>query len=183
MATGEWLSAPKGDFEQDTTLRVVEENGRHSFFRQELPSSEQKDKEAQDPVFGAFAENIIGDELDNQMSSHGKNTLAGVRTSKGDSTAETTQSDSSQDTSPQKCEAPQPEASQPENKGTLYPILDNYLTKSLTGSRWIAPSDVPEAFVHVINMLVYLFYTHEWSYIPETPKCIRHWMTITGCKS
>ena len=111
MATGGWLSAPKGDFEQDTTLRVVEENGRPSFFRQGLPFSEQKDKEGQ--------ANVIGDELDNQTLPHGKNTLAGVRTSKGSSTAETTQSDSSQDTSPQKCEAHQPEASQPENKGTV----------------------------------------------------------------
>lgn len=173
MATGEWLSAPKGDLEQDTTLRVVEENGRPSFFRQELPSSEQKDKEAQVPVFGVFAETIIGHKLDNRLLSRGNDTLVGLRTSKGGSTAETAQSDSSQDTS-QKCESPQPEASQPENKGTLYPILNNYLTKSLTSSRWIAPSDVSEAFVHVINMLACLFYTHEWSYIPETPKCIQH---------
>ena len=126
MATGEWLSAPKGDFEQDTTLRVVQENGRPSFFRQELPSSEQKDKEAQVPVFGVFAENIIGHKLDNQLLSHGNDTLVGVRTSKGSSTAETAQSDSSQETSPQKCEAPQPEASQPENKGTIYTIPNNY---------------------------------------------------------
>ena len=36
MATGEWLSAPKGDLEQDTTLSVVEENGRPSFSDKKL---------------------------------------------------------------------------------------------------------------------------------------------------
>lgn len=121
MATGEWLSAPKGDLEQDTTLRVVEEDGRPSFFRQETAPSDQKDKEAQSPASAVFTEDITGDESNNQRSSHGNDTLVGVRTSKGSSTAETTQSDSTQDTSPQKCEAPMPEASQPQSKGTRHP--------------------------------------------------------------
>jgi hypothetical protein len=121
MATGEWLSAPKGDLEQDTTLRVVEEDGRPSFFRQEITSSDQKDKEAQSPASAVFTEDVTGDESSNQRLSHGNDTLVGVRTSKGSSTAETTQSDSTQDTSPQKCEAPMPEASRPQNKGTKPP--------------------------------------------------------------
>ena len=116
MATGEWLSAPKGDFEQDTTLRVVDENGRPSFFRQEIAPSEHKDKKA--PKSSFFTENIAVDDSTSQRSIRGNDTLVGDRTSKGSSTAETTQSDSSQDTSPQKCEAPMPEASQPQNKGT-----------------------------------------------------------------
>lgn len=127
MATGEWLSAPKGDLEQDTTLSVVEEDGRPSFFRQEITPSEQNDKEAQVPVSpGIFTGDITGQEPTNQYSSHGNDTLVGVRTSKGSSTAETTQSNSSQDTSPIKCEAALPEASQPQNKGTKSLTPNNY---------------------------------------------------------
>jgi hypothetical protein len=121
MATGEWLSAPKGDLEQDTTLRVVEEDGRPSFFRQEITSAYQKDKEAQSHASAVFAEDIAGDESSNQRLSHGNDTLVGVRTSKGSSTAETTQSDSTQDTLPRKCEAPLPAASQPQSKGNRPP--------------------------------------------------------------
>lgn len=119
MATGEWLSAPKGDLEQDTTLSVVEENGRPSFFRQEITPPEQEDKEAQVPVSpGVFTEGVTGQEQTNQRFSQGNDNLVGVRTSKGSSTAETTQSDSSQDTSPIKCEVALPEASQSQKKGT-----------------------------------------------------------------
>lgn len=35
MATGEWLSAPKGDFENDPKFRVVDENGRPSYFQEQ----------------------------------------------------------------------------------------------------------------------------------------------------
>jgi hypothetical protein len=120
MATGEWLSAPKGDLEQDTTLRVVDANGRPSFFQQEIAPSEHKDKEA--PTSSVFTENIAVGGSTSHHSIRGNDTLVGDRISKGSSTAETTQSDSSQDTSPQKCEAPMPEASQPQNKGTrLFP--------------------------------------------------------------
>jgi hypothetical protein len=118
MATGEWLSAPKGDLEQDTTLRIVEEDGRPSFFRQQIALLEQEDKEARSPASAVFTEDITGDESNNQPVFHGNDTLVGVRTSKGSSTAETTQSNSSQDTSLQKSEAPMPEASKPQNKGT-----------------------------------------------------------------
>lgn len=117
MTSGEWLSAPKGDFEQDTTLHVVEENGRPSFFRQEIAPSEQKDKEV--PTSGIFTANIPVEDSTCQGSIRDNNAHVGDRTSKGSSTAETTRSDSSQDTSPQKCEAPTPEASQLQNKGGL----------------------------------------------------------------
>jgi hypothetical protein len=125
MATGEWLSAPKGDLEQDTTLRVVEEDRRPSFFRQDISPSEQKEKEAQAPASGGFTEDVTGDEPTDQHLSHGNDTLIGVRASKGSSTAETTQSDSSQDTSPEKSEAPTPEVCQPQNKGTRFLIPTN----------------------------------------------------------
>jgi hypothetical protein len=126
MANGEWLSSPKGDFEQDTTLRIIEEEGRPSFFRQEITASEQKDQQPQAPVSGAST----GEESTNQRSSHGNDNLVGVRTSKGSSTAETTQSDSSQDTSPRKCEAPLPETSQPQRKGTRLLIPTNFHSKA-----------------------------------------------------
>ena len=122
MATGEWLSAPKGDLEQDTTLRVVEQDGRPSFFRQEITPSEQKDEESHTPVSGVRAEDTAVDNFTNQGSSNGNDSLVGNRTSKGSSTAETTQSDSSQDLSPQKCEAPMPEVCPPQKKGTTIPI-------------------------------------------------------------
>nr|POE96876.1 hypothetical protein CFP56_79228 [Quercus suber] len=38
MATGEWISAPKGDFEKDPRFEVVHEDGRPSYF-QEKPVS------------------------------------------------------------------------------------------------------------------------------------------------
>lgn len=101
MAIGEWLSAPKGDLEQDTTLTIVEEEGRPSFFRQETAPVEPKTKEAHAPVSGVFTEDVTGE-----------------RTSKGSSTAETTQSDSSEDISPRKGETLTPEVCQPQNKGT-----------------------------------------------------------------
>ena len=34
MADGEWMSAPMGDFQKNTQLEVVEENGRPSYFRE-----------------------------------------------------------------------------------------------------------------------------------------------------
>ncbi|KAF2270327.1 acetyl-CoA synthetase-like protein [Lojkania enalia] len=34
MADGEWISAPKGDFEKDPRLEIVYENGRPSYFRE-----------------------------------------------------------------------------------------------------------------------------------------------------
>ncbi|GAB0138222.1 hypothetical protein EsDP_00006461 [Epichloe bromicola] len=36
LETGEWLSAPMGEFLDDETLEVVEENGRPSYFRSKL---------------------------------------------------------------------------------------------------------------------------------------------------
>lgn len=118
MATGEWLSAPKGDLEQDTTLTIVEEEGRPSFFQQKTASVEPKTKEAHAPVSGSFTEDITGDDPSDQRLSQKNGTLVGVRTSKGSSTAETTQSDSNQDISPRKGETLTPEVCQPQNKGT-----------------------------------------------------------------
>jgi len=126
MATGEWLSAPKGDLEQDTTLHVVEEDGRPSFFQQELTPSEQKVKKAQASVSGSFTQDTPGDEPSCQHSPHGSGTLVGDRTRKGSSTAETTQSDSSQDTVPQKCDAPMPEVYRPQKKGTRFLISPKF---------------------------------------------------------
>lgn len=34
MANGEWLSAPKGDFDTDKKLEVVYENGRPSYYEE-----------------------------------------------------------------------------------------------------------------------------------------------------
>jgi hypothetical protein len=79
---------------------------------------EPKTKAAHAPVSAAFTEDITGDDPNDQRLSHGNKTLAGVRTIKGSSTAETTQSDSSQDTSPRKGETPTPEVCQSQNKGT-----------------------------------------------------------------
>ena len=121
MATGEWLSAPKGDLELDTTLSVVEEEGRPSFFRQEINSMKPKNKEPQGSATGVFTEDITGEQSTHQHSLHANDTFVGVRASKGSSTAETTESDSSQDTLLRKREAPTAE-SQPQNKGTRYPI-------------------------------------------------------------
>jgi hypothetical protein len=118
MATGEWLCAPKGDLEQVTTLAIVEVGGRPSFFREGTTPVEPKTKEAHAPVSGAFTEDVTGDDPNDQRLSHGNETLARVRTSNGSSTAETTQSDSSQDTSPRKGETPTPEVCQWQNKGT-----------------------------------------------------------------
>ena len=46
--------------------------------------------------------------------------------SNGSSTAETTQSDSSQDTVPQKCDAPMPEVYRPQKKGTRFLISPKF---------------------------------------------------------
>lgn len=43
MSDGEWLSAPKGDFEKDDRLEVIHEDGRPSFFREIPPRSNQPD--------------------------------------------------------------------------------------------------------------------------------------------
>lgn len=156
MATGEWLSAPKGDLEQDTTLRVVEEDGRPSFFRQEITPSEQKDEESRTPVPGVPAENTAVDDSTNQCLSNGNDSLVGNRTSKGSSTAETTQSDSSQDPSPQKCEAPMPEVCPPQKKGTTIPIPSSCHLEATDKLRFAFPSNPPESLVHVIQTLVLL---------------------------
>jgi uncharacterized protein (DUF488 family) len=34
MADGEWVSAPMGDFKENPKMRIVEENGRPSYFRE-----------------------------------------------------------------------------------------------------------------------------------------------------
>lgn len=34
MADGEWVSAPMGDFKENPRMKVVEENGRPSYFRE-----------------------------------------------------------------------------------------------------------------------------------------------------
>jgi ATP-binding cassette subfamily G (WHITE) protein 2 (PDR) len=37
MANGEWISAPKGDFEKDPNTEVVYEDGQPSYFREKIP--------------------------------------------------------------------------------------------------------------------------------------------------
>ncbi|KAJ6284276.1 Pyoverdine/dityrosine biosynthesis protein-domain-containing protein [Bipolaris maydis] len=39
LANGEWLSAPKGEFEQDPRLELVYENGRPSYFKENLETA------------------------------------------------------------------------------------------------------------------------------------------------
>jgi hypothetical protein len=34
MADGEWMSAPMGDFKENPRMKIVEENGRPSYFRE-----------------------------------------------------------------------------------------------------------------------------------------------------
>jgi hypothetical protein len=34
MADGEWMSAPMGDFKENPRMKVIEENGRPSYFRE-----------------------------------------------------------------------------------------------------------------------------------------------------
>lgn len=34
MANGEWISAPMGDFKENARMKIVEENGRPSYFRE-----------------------------------------------------------------------------------------------------------------------------------------------------
>lgn len=181
MATGEWLSAPKGDLEQDTTLRIVEEDGRPSFFRQEIAPSEQTDNEAQSPSSAVFTEDIIGDKSNNQRSSHGNSTLVGVRTSKGSSTAETTQSDSTQDTSPQKCEAPMPEASQPQSKGTR-PPTPTYWRSEVANRLKVDCSVGSSGSSRACNTYAFLlFYAHDRSRISDHQKRMRLLPSLTRC--
>jgi hypothetical protein len=167
MATGEWLSAPKGDLEQDKTLTIVEEEGRPSFFRQDTAPVEPEIKEAQAPVSGIFTENITADETNSQRLSVCGDALVGARASKGSSTAETTQSDSSQDTSPRKGEAPTPQVCQPQNKGTklFNPITCHVqITDRLKLGFSVGSS---ERFLACNTYAFYLFSAQDRSRIPD----------------
>lgn len=54
QADGEWTSAPKGDFEEMPRMKVVEENGRPSYFREmteeEFLEDQRLAEEAAKPV-------------------------------------------------------------------------------------------------------------------------------------
>ena len=39
MEDGEWVSAPSGEFQQDKRLRIVEENGRPSYYELKEPKT------------------------------------------------------------------------------------------------------------------------------------------------
>lgn len=152
MSTGEWLSAPKGDFEQDTTLTVVEEEGRPNFFQQETTPIQQENQAILAFVSGVSAGGMVGKEPNDQHLPHTNSTCVGVRGSNGSSTTETSHSDSTRGTSPRKCGGLVQEESQLQNKGTACPLQIKLPFIVLTGSRWSAPSYFPKSLLYLIHL-------------------------------
>lgn len=62
MATGEWLSAPKGDFETDPKFRVVDENGRPSYFQEQKIEADSVSDGEPTLVAGATGEGTTRDD-------------------------------------------------------------------------------------------------------------------------
>ena len=54
LASGEWISAPKGDFEKDSRLELVYEDGRPGYFKERRSISPISDSAAIDEVSAAY---------------------------------------------------------------------------------------------------------------------------------
>jgi hypothetical protein len=117
MANDEWLSAPKGDFEQDTGMSVVQEHGRPSYFIQDSTTLGPKQEGQPRPVASASAESLP----EEQKQYHDLATEASGGKSSG--ITETSQSNLSEGNSQLKEEQASPRKSQPQAKGMSSPEL------------------------------------------------------------
>jgi ATP-binding cassette subfamily G (WHITE) protein 2 (PDR) len=88
MANGEWISAPKGDFEKDPYMELVYEEGRPSYFRETIPDPVSTDRletsEPQSTLASSAVDESEEEKITELAKALSRASALGVRDHKGD---------------------------------------------------------------------------------------------------